>query len=265
MQILNLPISLLERHKSSKSQKELLAFAIGIKCLYSNSVLTGISPKKVMSLFHVAHGKAKGLIEGAKQSDLFYFDEKRNYLKVNSFKDNILKKSKGGFLYKSDYCYKLEKDNFTIKALTKIITEILIKNAINAVDRNNFTKSNKNHCCVPLSQRKLGNIAGISRSQVSKITKKMSETKIITKKRARMECVISSVNDKSVSEWQSKTGKRKFILNPYDNSGWIIIPCKYSINNRQESDRFKNVIYTYKKRVESFNSLSNDYFTRMEH
>ena len=55
MDILNIPIDIIKRYKASKAEKELLAFAIGIKCLYSNSVLTDVTPYKVMKLFHVSH------------------------------------------------------------------------------------------------------------------------------------------------------------------------------------------------------------------
>ena len=77
MDILNIPIDIIKRYKASKAEKELLAFAIGIKCLYSNSVLTDVTPYKVMKLFHVSHDKAKRLINEVVKRQFSVFRKRR--------------------------------------------------------------------------------------------------------------------------------------------------------------------------------------------
>ena len=253
MENLNIPIELLTRYKTSKERKELLAFAIGIKCLHSNSVLLDVSIKKVMKLFHVSNGKAKRLLHDAKNSELFDYSLEHNQLRVNSFKDKTVKTARNGLKYTSDYCYKLEKKPYSIAELCKLINEILIEYAINAVDRDNFPpRGNCRGSNQALTQKKLGNIAGISRSSVQRLTKRLADNGTIKKTKATMKMVISKVNECTLSAWQKLTGLKKIILNPHDGSGWIVKPCEYSILNRSITDRFQHVIYNHRSRLSAF-------------
>lgn len=253
MECINIPIELLTKYKNTKERKELLAFAIGIKCLHRNSVLLDVSIKKVMTLFHVSNGKAKRLLNDAKNSELFTYSVEHNQLRVNSFKDKTIKTARNGLKYTSDYCYKLEKKPYTIAELCRTINEVLVEYAINAVDRDNFPKggtrygSNK-----ALTQKKLGNIAGISRSSVQRLTKRLADGGIIRKTRATMKMVISKVNEYTLSAWQRISGLKRVIVNPHDGSGWIVKPCEYSILNRRITDRFQHVIYDHRSRITSF-------------
>lgn len=264
METLNIPLSLLAQYKT-KERKEILAFSICIKCRYSNSVLLDVSPKKVMAEFHVAHGKAKRLIEGAKNSPLFSYSEELNQLTAITYKDRSVKRAKNGMSYSSDYCYKLEKKPYSIGEMTKLISEILIENAINAVERDNLNQRG-NSCCgsdKSLTQKKLGNIAGISRSSAQRLTKRLADRGIISKTRAVAKMVISRVNEFTVSEWRRLTGLKRFILNPKDGSGWIVKPCSYSILNRSVTDSFQHVIYDHKARISAVNVSQDDPFARM--
>lgn len=139
MDILNIPIDIIKRYKASKAEKELLAFAIGIKCLYSNSVLTDVTPYKVMKLFHVSHDKAKRLINGA-LNDSFLFSVKGGSFLANTFKSKEIKRSIGRtpFIYTSDYCYKLNKKEYSIRMLVHELNCIMLLCAVNSIDRDNF-------------------------------------------------------------------------------------------------------------------------------
>ena len=250
MEILNLPIDLLNQYKVSKPKKELFAFAIGIKCLHSNSVVTDVSVKKVMRLFHVSNAKAKRLLADAKSSPLFSFSEKTNQLRVNSFKDKSFKVSKTGKKYISDYCYKLERRAYSINGLCRIITDILIQNAIHAVQMDKLLKSEASFAdsCAKkgLNMRRLSRIAGFSLSSTSRAINRMWSNKQIERTSHHAELVISSVNEQSVQEWNKKSGSKPFFHNKKDNSGWVFIPSEYSLNDTDI--RFTHVIYSHSKR-----------------
>ena len=252
MKVLNLPIALIKKYKTSKSDKELLAFAVGIKCLYSNSVLTEVTPCKVMKLFHVSHAKAKDLIKRAGQSSLFRCV--KDSIIVTTFKSSEEKKSVGRtpFTYKSDYCYKLDKQAYSIRSLVTELNRALLLCAVNAYDRNKFPQTSKKKPCVPLQDltlRKLSNISGISRSECHRLMSYMSMAGEISKVQAHAKMVLPVVNETTVEEWRKSTGRKKFMLNPHDRTGWIVVPCVYSIAKRYITERFKHIIYTHKRRM----------------
>lgn len=252
MEHLNIPVDLIKDYKASKSRKELLAFAIGIKCLHSNSVLTDVSPVKIMRLFHVSHAKAKRLLEDAKGCALFSYDPTSNQLKANSFKDKSYKVSKTGVRYISDYCYKLDVKDYSIGELCHTLTKILLMNAIHAVQMDKLLKSGNKSIQTPcayrkgLNMRKLASIAGISLASVSRTINGMWKCSQIDKTRCHAELAISSVNEYTVDEWNKATGHRKFFHNRKDNSGWVFVPSEYSL--RDSSPRFVHVIYDHNKR-----------------
>ena len=250
MNILNLPIDLLNQYKASKPRKELLAFAIAVKCIHSNSVVTEVSVKKIMRLLHVSNAKARRLLQDAKSSPLFSFSEKHNQLRVNSFKNKSVKVAKNGMRYISDYCYKLERKVYTIKDLCRIISDILIKNAIHAVQMDKLLKSgvsNTRSCAKKgLNMRKLSRISGISLSSVSRTIGRMWNDREIEKTRHHARLVISSVNEQTVSEWRNNHGSIPFFHNKKDNSGWQFVASEYTLNDTDI--RFTNVIYSHSKR-----------------
>ena len=227
MEIINLPIDLLNQYKASKPRKELLAFAIAIKCLHVNSVVTEASVKKIMRLFHVSNAKAKRLLEDAKSSSLFSYSERTNQLRVNTFKDKSVKVSKTGVKYTSDYCYKLDRKVYSIKDLCRIITDVLIKNAIHAVQMDKLSQNgtiNNSYAKKGLNMRRLARIAGFSLGSTSRTISRMWQSKQIERTSHHANLVISSVNEQTVNEWNKKTGSKPFFHNKKDNTGWEFIP-----------------------------------------
>lgn len=252
MEHLNIPVELIKAYKASKSRKELLAFAVGIKCLYSNSVLTDVSAVKIMKLFHVSHAKAKRLLDEAKESTLFSYDPTFNQLRVNSFKDKSVKVSKTGVKYMSDYCYKLDKKDYSIGELCHVLTKVLLMDAIHAVQIDKLLKSGTNSinrpCAYPkgLNMRKLASIAGISLASASRTINEMWQCNQIDKTRCHAELAISCVNEYTIEEWKKKSGGRKFFRNPKDNTGWVFVPSEYTL--KDSFPRFVHVIYDHNKR-----------------
>lgn len=268
MRRINIPTELIKKYKESKQSLELFAFAVCIKMLHTNSVLTNASLNKIAALFHVSKKKAMRLLEQAKSDDLFDYNPTTKTIRIKSFKSNEMKQADTKRLleYRSDYCFSprismgcvLERDGkpveYRLQSVYNSLREALIANAINSDDRN---ESVVNTNCVRkhtgLTQRKLSNIAGMKRTSLRSTLKRMNQAGKITVSMAYAVCVISSVNAQSVQEWRETSGRRNFIYNPNDNSGWIVKPSEYSISDRTFTDCFRHVIYTHKKRVENKN------------
>lgn len=274
MRKINIPTELIKKYKGSKQSLELFAFAVCIKMLHTNSVLTNVSYRKIATLLHISRAKAKRILEQAKENELFDYNSKTNTLRVVSFKNKDMKQSSDGRRkYISDYCFSpsvkegcvLSKDNkpleYRLQAIYNILRESLIANAINSEDRNDSASRDISVRKTALTQQKLSNIAGMKRTSLRNALKRMKQSGKITVTSAVAMCVISSVNAESVEEWRKTSGRKNFIYNPNDNSGWIIKPCEYSITDRSYTECFRHVIYNHKNRVQK-NHNYDDFLVR---
>lgn len=263
MRRINIPTELIKKYKGSKQSLELFAFAVCIKMLHTNSVLTNASLNKIASVFHISKKKAMRLLEQAESDDLFDYNQTTKSIRIKSFKSDELKQANTKRLqeYFSDYCFSphismgcvLKVDGkpveYKLQTVYNALREALIANAINSDDRNDSTKGKGVRKHSELTQQKLANIAGMKRTSCRNALKRMKQAGKIAVTSAIAMCVISSVNAQSVQEWREKSGRKNFIYNPNDNSGWIVKPSKYSISDRTFTNCFRHVIYDHKKRV----------------
>lgn len=278
MRRINIPTELIKKYKGSKQSLELLAFAVCIKMLHTNSVLTNATLNKIAALFHVSKKKAMRLLEQAKSDELFDYNPTTKSIRIKSFKSKDIKQANTKRLleYYSDYCFSpsiesgcvLKKNGkpveYKLQEVYNLLREALIANAINSDERNESVVTN---VCVQkrtaLTQQKLSNIAGMKRTSLRNALKRMKQSGRIAVTSAVAMCVISSVNADSVAEWRELTGRKNFIHNPIDNSGWIIKPCEYSITDRSYTECFRHVIYNHQKRLKgSVKSAFEDVVSR---
>lgn len=271
MRRINIPIELIKKYKGSKQSLELFAFAVCIKMLHTNSVLTNASLNKIAAIFHVSKKKAMRLLEQVKSDELFDYNSSTKTIRIKSFRSKDVKQANTKRLveYFSDYCFSpsisngcvLEKDGkpveYKLQAVYNLLREALIANAINSDDRNDSIKGKSVRKHTELTQQKLANIAGMKRTSCRNALKRMKQAGKITISMAYAVCVISSVNAQSIGEWRDSSGKKNFIYNKIDNSGWIIKPSEYSISDRTFTDCFRHVIYNHKDRVNS-NIIADD-------
>lgn len=263
MRRINIPTELIKKYKGSKQSLELFAFAVCIKMLHTNSVLTNASLNKIAAVFHISKKKAMRLLEQAKSDDLFDYNPTAKTIRIKSFKSDELKQANTKRLqeYFSDYCFSphismgcvLKVDGkpveYKLQTVYNALREALIANAINSDDRNNSTKGQGVRKHSELTQQKLANIAGMKRTSCRNALKRMKQAGKIAVTSAIAMCVISSVNAQSVQEWREKSGRKNFIYNPNDNSGWVVKPSEYSISDRTFTNCFRHVIYDHKNRV----------------
>ena len=263
MRRINIPTELIKKYKGSKQSLELFAFAVCIKMLHTNSVLTNASLNKIAAVFHISKKKAMRLLEQAKSDDLFDYNPTTKTIRIKSFKSDELKQANTKRLqeYFSDYCFSphismgcvLKVDGkpveYKLQTVYNALREALIANAINSDDRNDSTKGQGVRKHSELTQQKLANIAGMKRTSCRNALKRMKQAGKIAVTSAIAMCVISTVDAQSVQEWREKSGRKNFIYNPNDNSGWIVKPSEYSISDRTFTNCFRHVIYDHKKRV----------------
>lgn len=185
---LNIPIKLLKRFREDKSKWELLAFAVCIKMLRGSS---GIHPDvmEVRRMMQCSHYKAIRMIEGAKKCGrLFYYNAKKNFLVARSFTKGHLERrthyteSHTYTAYQS-YCFKFnfEAANTSVShiAVSRMLRDKLLTYAIKAKQRKNdfllvAKHSTRSDRAKALSVKKLGRIAGVHRSTVSRRINKLA-------------------------------------------------------------------------------------------
>ena len=245
--VINIPVGLIRDHKDSRRRMELLSFAVAIKMAYSNSCLTDVHPAKVRRLMHCSHPKAVQLISDAKESPLFTVYGKAGNLRVNSFRDKTEKTACNGRKYTSDWCYKLEIKDYSLRELVASMREILLENVIYAKERQ-VNNASSEGCATPVAvtQSNLANAAGVSRSSVQNILKAMKQKgKDPVASKSRIVRVLDHVNDSTAGEFLKSTHRRGIIT--YCMVGFLMMPCLYSILGSGESARFQHVIHNYRK------------------
>lgn len=258
--IINIPISLIRGCKQDKNLLELLACAIIIKSKHQNSCLYGLNVTSLMELFGVSYKKALRLKESLKTSDLFIYNQKKDYIFAKSFKSKDVKYygKRQRYAAKADYCRKLRvKDGMILRELVRELRNTLLLCAINASEHDGFntsrnkkviaTKQNATHL---MPQRILAKVIGMSKSSVSRYIDKMEDNNVVSKTQIVAECVIPVLNEKTENEYR-KNHRHKFVVwhNASNGgwSGWWILGRGYSILKREVSESFKNVIYNYKR------------------
>lgn len=264
---INVPISLISRLKAEKSSIEMLACAIIIKNKYQNSTLYDLSLKNIMQLFHVSHRKAKQLLERFSQSELFVYDRQRNRLFAKSFKSKekkVFGKGKKKYEAFADYCYKMQmQKDIRLRDAVRELRDMMLVCTIDSLEKGNFknvgdyqtdsfvgTPNNK-----AMTQKRLAGISGMCRSTVCRHLQKMIGEGKVGKTRIVAECVIPNLTADTEREWMdAHPGKGFFAWHSVDFgnwSGWQHHGTEYTILLRSLSDRFRHVIYNYRRRAKT--------------
>ncbi|WP_233247051.1 hypothetical protein [Prevotella sp. oral taxon 376] len=271
---MNMPVNLLQRHRFDKHAIEMIALAAIVKALHENSTLylNNLSIKAFGELFCVSYYKAKSLLEMAKESELFIYNEKKNCLFAKPFKSKfiITRGKRGQYKSAEDYVRKIDvvsedsvfvnnREKITKVSLRKVITLLrrtLLHNVFSAEKRNELVQENKFSCNrskAPKSMRCLAKSFGMSKASASRYIKGMVDDKEVSKSEMVAECVIPVLNDTTASEYTNKPYHRHFVAwyNPKSGcwSGWVNLGCKYTIIDNKVSRSFQHVIYNHKKRL----------------
>lgn len=260
--IINIPISLIRGFKGNKDSLEMLACAIIIKSKHQNSTLYDLKITSMMNFFGLSYKKAKKVKEMMIGHELFVYNKKKDCIFAKSFKSKDTKEygKKHKYNAKADYCRKLKvKDGITLREMVRELRNTLLLCAINASTRGHdgfkiamnhekTTFSTKQNAKRVIPQRVLASVIGMSGSSASRYIKEMEKNNVVKKSKVIAECVVPVLNDVTGEEYK-RTSDSNFVA--YHDckhggwSGWHIYGKRYTIEKREVSDSFKNVIYNY--------------------
>jgi len=222
-----------------------------------------------MKLFGVSYRKARTLIESLKTHELFIYNPDKDCVFAMSLKPKDRKcYGRKGKTYsaKASYCRKLQvSEDVTLRKLVQQLRDSLLLNVVRAVAHDGFKHGevcslrgaqNLDNKLAPkqnyrnvIKMRKFAKSLGMSKSSASRYINRLVEEKQIAKSELLAKCVISTLNEETLSEYY-KQNKRP-IVPYYDKyghwSGWLIFGYTYSIFDRKSEESFKNVIFNYKR------------------
>lgn len=252
-QNLNVPKQLLKRYADTKRSKELFAFAIWLKMAHESSVAWNINANTLRYQLHIGKTKAERLYADARENtELFTFYDYKNAVRANSFRDKTGKTNRRGQTYHSDECYKFPiKKDYKLREIYNLINEFLATDPINAQERNDClscrVRNHRGANSSTLTLRQLACNTRMSKSSTHLIMKRLQKKEVISKKPSRLYCVANLNEAEDIKTTLQRSGRKAFSF-IRNGLGYILVPCSYSIKSRAWSERFKHVIYDYKRK-----------------
>lgn len=158
-------------------QANLIAFSLMVKNKYVSGCIHDVSVRKLMREFHLGNSTARKMIEFAKRSELFSYDEERNRLTALNF-NKAYTQTKTDKYGRTIYClpsFLIDTNAITTLQQTRLaIRKVVMDSAIyrKLVDKSSSTKKG-NYATKPtsVSTSYLGTIIGVSKSSVSRYLK----------------------------------------------------------------------------------------------
>lgn len=278
-EMMNIPMDLLKKLKDDKDTLELLALSVIIKIKHADSLLKDVTPVNVMNMCHCAHTKAVKLIERAKENSAFFeYNEKYHTLYALNFKKPYEKTfyDKRGRLQKSMYAFKIEKKDYQLRNLVRLFKDVLLLNAINAIERNDVFRSKGKSLSStlephkPLTQKHIAKVTGLNnRKAVYRMVKRLEKEGSISYTKAQLLYSTNCLSDEAIRE--RNLDETFLVVDEHTGAGYVVAHAKYHIKNREITNRITNIILTHKKRLASRMPKHNEltaielYFERNEH
>lgn len=234
-----------ETSKVVKFRKETLCFAIWCKMQHSNSVMFQLTKKDLKKRLRIGYDKAKKLLKSVKEDSLFQELGNGRFL-VNTFRDKSVKwNKKNGNYQGAVVCRVPVNKDFTLKELYHIVNNILFTFVICGAKDNCFNVG-KNSGCVRtfLTTKKFSKVVNMGRSSISRIKKSLIEDGKISSTLAEIH-MADTRNEVEANRTLMRYGYGIFTFVRGDR-GYIVIPCSYSIEDRDVDDTFMHKIYGYK-------------------
>lgn len=272
---INIPLRLLDDVKNDKLHRQLLALSICIKCKWQDSLMRNVSIKSIMELIHCGHSTAKMLLQEAKRSSIFIYNEKTNTLLARNFKKKYTRKvtTKYGTSFMM-YRVQIDKKEYTLRSIQKEFKRLLFENTVNAKERRDeFRRNGKNNTIwsasnIALTQKYLVKKVGAkNRKAIYRLTKSLESEKLIRVDRTRPQIVSNCTSDDAMNHMVLDSSKHYW----FDERCGLLIAFttnEYHLESRDETERFGNVIFNHKKRQTKYYSKKNKvdaYYERYSH
>ena len=261
-EVINIPKTLIAKHKRDKNFLDLLALSLIMKCNFSSSAMKNASWNKVHDIAGVGLNKSRRLFKAAKQCDeLFSYNEKNNILTARTFSANKeVSYTKGGKKILSLYCIKFaNKKDYTLKNIISLFRDNLLLCAVNAQEHANDQFPidgflNKNSWCKkrkPMTEKVKTSIIGMSRSSLYRITKRLENAGDIKKTPAQFHLATSTLNENDLKKYADWF----LIKDEVRKISYFVRPAILNIERREINARFQNIIYNHKDRQTTCNKV----------
>lgn len=236
-----------ETSQEVKFRKEVMCFAIWCKMQHSNSVMFQLTKKDLKQRLGIGYQKANKLLKAVKEDDLFQELGNGRFL-VKTFRDKNKKWNKKGGSYQGALvCRVPVNKDFTLKELYSIVNNILYTFVICGAKDNCFNVASNSRCVqMLLTTKKFMKVVNMGRSSISRIKKSLINDGKISSTLAEVH-VADIRNEVEKNRTLQRFGRREFTFQK-GNLGFIVIPCSYSIEDRDVDDTFMHKIYGYKKK-----------------
>lgn len=280
---INIPVELLKVGRFDKDFLDLLALSVCIKISHVDSQLRNVSPTRIMEIAHCGHAKAKKLMNQAKaNTELFTYNERKNILFAKNFKEPYIRTitDKHGNSHKSCYFFKLERKEYQIRQLVRIMHDALFKNCINAQERSDeFQGKNKNvmfKTKMPLTQKNIAKVAGLNNTKaVYRMRVRLEKQGDISYSKPQFLYKTNCISDEALNH--QRLSDTFMIIDQKKGTGYVLSRAQYSIKKREVTNQFKHVILDHSKRCVKHERKCEfvadnlyykrvaDYYERMEH
>ena len=280
---INIPVELLKSGRFDKNFLELLALSVCIKMSHVDSQLRNVSPTRIMEIAHCGHAKAKRLMNQAKtNTELFTYNERKNILFAKNFKEPYIRTitDKHGNSHKSCYFFKLERKEYQLRQLVRIMHDALFKNCINAQERSDeFQGKNKNvmfKAKMPLTQKNIAKVAGLNNTKaVYRMRVRLEKQGEISYSKPKFLYRTNCISDDALNH--QRLADKFMIIDQKNGTGYVLSMAQYSIKKREVTNQFKHVILDHSKRCvkherkcefvadDLYYKRVSDYYERMEH
>ena len=280
---INIPVELLKSGRFDKNFLELLALSVCIKMSHVDSQLRNVSPTRIMEIAHCGHAKAKRLMNQAKaNTELFTYNERKNILFAKNFKEPYIRTitDKHGNSHKSCYFFKLERKEYQLRQLVRIMHDALFKNCINAQERSDeFQAKNKNvmfKAKMPLTQKNIAKVAGLNNTKaVYRMRVRLEKQGDISYSKPQFLYRTNCISDDALDH--QRLADTFMIIDQKKGTGYVLSRAQYSIKKREVTNQFKHVILDHSKRCvkherkcefvadDLYYKRVSDYYERMEH
>lgn len=249
---INIPYRLAKRYRNDKAGWDLLCFAICLKLNRNDSGIYLRNPKDIMKMFHCGYKKARRLFfQATSDKGLFRYNPRTKFIVARSFEigcNTNPSKGKRTKVYRSDDCLIVKKDEdgrISHNGISSQLRDLLIKKLLRTQKPADELQCQGNHHSAtrkPLTQKFIGNCAGICQTTVSRRLRKMSangEIKITSHPK------IPVIDLEHGIVLRDFTNRKFFISGRF---GYIRDVNKYEILSDEIHFRFKHIIYNHKKR-----------------
>lgn len=257
---INVPYRLAKRCRKDKGAWDLLVFAICLKLNRADSGMYLRNPKDLMKMLHCSYRKAVRLFEQApRNSKLFHYNTKTKFIVARSFEigcDTTWSMGKRQKLYRMDDVLVVDKkSDGTIShyEISSQLRDLLIKKMIRLQKPSDDLQCQQCHSETrkPLTQKFIGNCAGVCQTTVSRRLRKMAlrkEIHIISHPKIPVYDLEHGV------VYNDIPNRKPFISGRF---AYIRDVNEYEIIDLTIYRRFKHLIYNHKKRLTENHSSQN--------